>query len=540
MELLRILFTMPSRVSSHLGSDTSQSPSSHVSLKRSLTEANAASPLHALDALGGDNATPESRAKRPRQTAPEDTAFIARACARRKSARLAERAQKQADMNKRDVPVAVPRTSPRLAPKFAKPAEPAELNKSKPVDLKKRQSSSLQASSAQPAKRARTSSCTSPTARISRVTALKSASSPARRTKKRTVDVAPTPPKAHKRSLEQDEDEYEVAVDRRAHLMELDLKQGKGKGPATEKDEMRWIHEERWEVVMSELLKGTIQLSPPPAVSPIAIAITTSLEQSDTTSATGVASQDDKEELTNVQPEPVAEVIISTPPSTPSTFSTFSTFSAGTSPFASVTTPSSKASASPQPAPPSSPFSAFAATSGFASTTKGVGASSLFSARPAAPSAFASNSSTFTFASTASAFDSDLADEKSPDSAGADHEVATGEEDDEVVHRTRARLYQLHDGNWAERGMGPLTLNTTSGAEREKAAARIVMRADATHRLVLNASLFPDFFIEVSDGKFVRFTAIDGAEPISYMLKLKNSAAAQELVDAVREQTTAL
>ncbi|GAA5918855.1 hypothetical protein JCM5296_004163 [Sporobolomyces johnsonii] len=323
--------------------------------------------------------------------------------------------------------------------------------------------------------------------------------------------------------------------------MELDLKQGKGKGPATEEDEMKWMHEERWEVVMSELLKGTIQLSPPPTVSPIAIAITTSLEQSETTSATGVASQDDKEELTNVQPEPVAEVIISTPPSTPSTFSTFSTFSAGTSPFASVTTPtSSKASASPQPAPPSSPFSAFAATSGFASATKGVGRSSLFCARPAAPSAFASNTSTFTFASTASAFDSDLADEKSPDSAGADHEVATGEEDDEVVHRTRARLYQLHDGNWAERGMGPLTLNTTSGAEREKAAARIVMRADATHRLVLNASLFPDFFIEVSDGKFVRFTAIDGAEPIGYMLKLKNSAAAQELVDAVREQTTAL
>ncbi|GAA5886490.1 hypothetical protein JCM5296_001922, partial [Sporobolomyces johnsonii] len=334
--------------------------------------------------------------------------------------------------------------------------------------------------------------------------------------------------------------------DRRAHLMELDLKQGKGKGPATEEDEMKWMHEERWEVVMSELLDGTIQLSPPPTVSPIAIAITTSLEQSETTSATGVARQDDKEEVMNVQPVAVAEVVISTPPSTPSTFSTFSTFSAGASPFASVTTPtSSKASASPQPAPPSSPFSAFAATSGFASATKGVAASSLFSARPAAPSAFASNTSTFTFASTASAFDSDLADEnladeKSPDSAGADHEVATGEEDDEVVHRTRARLYQLHDGNWAERGMGPLTLNTTSGAEREKAAARIVMRADATHRLVLNASLFPDFFIEVSDGKFVRFTAIDGAEPISYMLKLKNSAAAQELVDAVREQTASL
>ncbi|GAA5920618.1 hypothetical protein JCM5296_003689, partial [Sporobolomyces johnsonii] len=251
MELLRTLLTMPSRVSSHLGSDTSQSPSSPVSLKRSLTDANAASPL---DALTGDNATPEPRAKRPRQTAPEDTALIARACARRKSARLAERAQKQADKNKPDAPVAVPRTSPRLSAKSAKPAEPAELNKSKPVDLKKRQSSSLQGSSAQPAKRARTSSCTSPTARISRVTALKSASTPARRIKKRAVPVAPTTPKAGKRSLEQDEDEYEVAVDRRAHLMELDLKQGKGKGPATEEDEMKWMHEERWEVVMSELL----------------------------------------------------------------------------------------------------------------------------------------------------------------------------------------------------------------------------------------------------------------------------------------------
>ena len=46
------------------------------------------------------------------------------------------------------------------------------------------------------------------------------------------------------------------------------------------------------------------------------------------------------------------------------------------------------------------------------------------------------------------------------------------------------------------------------------------MRADATHRLLLNATLFSKFSINVSQEKYVCFAIIEGAEPISYMLRV--------------------
>lgn len=46
------------------------------------------------------------------------------------------------------------------------------------------------------------------------------------------------------------------------------------------------------------------------------------------------------------------------------------------------------------------------------------------------------------------------------------------------------------------------------------------MRADATHRLLLNATLFPAFSIEVSQDKYVRFAVIEDSEPMSYMLRV--------------------
>lgn len=46
------------------------------------------------------------------------------------------------------------------------------------------------------------------------------------------------------------------------------------------------------------------------------------------------------------------------------------------------------------------------------------------------------------------------------------------------------------------------------------------MRADATHRLLLNAPLFRGFSIAVSNEKYVLFTAIEGDHPTSYMLRV--------------------
>ncbi|GAA5985365.1 hypothetical protein JCM5350_005159 [Sporobolomyces pararoseus] len=257
--------------------------------------------------------------------------------------------------------------------------------------------------------------------------------------------------------------------------------------------------------------------------------------------------------------------------SSPST-STSSSTTTTTTNLAAPSTPASK------PLGSNSPFSAFASTSGFASSaakpklnpfgTPSGGVKSAFSSYSAAPSAFASvpstpigkstlpttKTSTDENSTTSSTVDGDggetgggdggrkIGEPEQPDENKriyTEQETHTGEEGDKVVHNVRAKLFAMQDGNWVERGMGPLKVNLTK-REGEKDGARIVMRADATHRLLLNSPLFKEFFIEVSNEKYVRFTIIEGSEPISYMARLGNPAAAEALVAAIRERTSAL
>lgn len=64
------------------------------------------------------------------------------------------------------------------------------------------------------------------------------------------------------------------------------------------------------------------------------------------------------------------------------------------------------------------------------------------------------------------------------------------------------------------------SVSTKPISDCKDASSRTVMRADATHRLLLNSPLFKEFFIEVSNEKYVRFTIIEGSEPISYMARV--------------------
>ncbi|GAA5826915.1 hypothetical protein JCM11251_002159 [Rhodosporidiobolus azoricus] len=275
----------------------------------------------------------------------------------------------------------------------------------------------------------------------------------------------------------------------------------------------------------------------------------------------------------------------SIPPAAKPSIATSSTISSATAiaPFdpAVKAAAAASAEASPSPAKPSappatpsftkaaattnlasaSPFSAFASTSGFASATKPAGGAgaSAFSAFSAAPSAFSSVPSTPLGKSAAASGKSALDEAKESGSdkpaGGAEgedddgekkpvfteQERFTGEEEEEVVHQVRCKVFVMEEGQWKERGTGPLRMNQSrKAAEGEKLSARLVMRADATHRLLLNAPLFPEFFIEVSNEKYVRFTVIEGAEPVSYMLRTGNAAAAETLVQAVRDKVATL
>ena len=95
----------------------------------------------------------------------------------------------------------------------------------------------------------------------------------------------------------------------------------------------------------------------------------------------------------------------------------------------------------------------------------------------------------------------------------------TGEEGEESTFQGRGRLYQFMDGQWAEKGSGLIKLNTVFDAiedDEEQFAdvedgnhsegirlqgARLIMRAAATHKVILNARIFKEMSIGDSGGK---------------------------------------
>jgi Ran-binding protein 3 len=97
--------------------------------------------------------------------------------------------------------------------------------------------------------------------------------------------------------------------------------------------------------------------------------------------------------------------------------------------------------------------------------------------------------------------------------------VTTGEEDEETCYSMRAKLYTLHDGNsWKERGTGTLKVNVRRA---DGAGARLVMRKEAVHSLILNVSLFQGMnFSTAQDPRYIRFSAIEDGTTTHYNLRV--------------------
>ncbi|KAG8976958.1 hypothetical protein FRB90_008978, partial [Tulasnella sp. 427] len=114
-------------------------------------------------------------------------------------------------------------------------------------------------------------------------------------------------------------------------------------------------------------------------------------------------------------------------------------------------------------------------------------------------------------------------------------EVHTGEEDEETRHQTRGRLFQLsEDGAWKERGIGTLKINVKRHAGTR---ARLIMRADAVHRVILNAPLFHGMSVTLAqDPKFVKIASLESGKVAQYLFKCMGASAAvtgQELHDQI-------
>lgn len=107
----------------------------------------------------------------------------------------------------------------------------------------------------------------------------------------------------------------------------------------------------------------------------------------------------------------------------------------------------------------------------------------------------------------------------------------TGEEGEVTVWVGRAKLYTMTgEGSargWKERGTGPFKFNITSDEPRK---ARFVLRADGTHRLLLNAAVFKKMAFggdaegrKPHDGRMV-FNEVTKDEKVEmHLLKVRNS-----------------
>lgn len=79
--------------------------------------------------------------------------------------------------------------------------------------------------------------------------------------------------------------------------------------------------------------------------------------------------------------------------------------------------------------------------------------------------------------------------ESKKDKRFVEQEVETGEEDETTLFSSRAKLYAFEKGEWKERGVGTFKLNISSvGTGDEKRSARLLMRLEGSHRLLLNTA----------------------------------------------------
>lgn len=116
--------------------------------------------------------------------------------------------------------------------------------------------------------------------------------------------------------------------------------------------------------------------------------------------------------------------------------------------------------------------------------------------------------------------------------------VETGEEQDRELFRARAKLYSLDvqdgKGRWRERGIGSLKLNKNV----ETSKVRILMRTEATLRVVLNTPIFREFKLDRATERSLRFQGYDvddadGKNRMSFLIRFSTKDITSGLVEAI-------
>lgn len=121
--------------------------------------------------------------------------------------------------------------------------------------------------------------------------------------------------------------------------------------------------------------------------------------------------------------------------------------------------------------------------------------------------------------------------------------VETGEEDEDTIFNARVKLYHF-EKEWKEKGTGVLKVNVRQEVRSEPPSteadleagdsagselkARIIMRADGVHRVILNSPVFKEMKVGTQDGepptgKTMFLTGMEDGKPRLFQIKVRSS-----------------
>jgi RanBP1 domain/NUP50 (Nucleoporin 50 kDa) len=114
----------------------------------------------------------------------------------------------------------------------------------------------------------------------------------------------------------------------------------------------------------------------------------------------------------------------------------------------------------------------------------------------------------------------------------AETDVVTGEEEEKETFRSRCKLFLLDGAKWVERGVGSMKLNINPASSK----CRLVMRTDATLRVVLNTPVLESFGMDRATDRSVRFQGLsvdDDQKYVTYLGRFGSKADLDGLFAAV-------
>ncbi|WVW78185.1 hypothetical protein I302_100136 [Kwoniella bestiolae CBS 10118] len=251
-----------------------------------------------------------------------------------------------------------------------------------------------------------------------------------------------------------------------------------------------------------------------------------------------------------------------TPASAKKPQATFGSFSGASSPFVSAASPAPPSSTPTSSqttetkttsAPAKKPQSTFGAFSSSSSPFAATKSTSAFGSAPVKGSAFGTYSSTSSAFSTkkSTPVEGEQKSEAGPSNFGEilkesggddeteeekvemqEQDVTTGEEDEETVFQTRAKLYTNdRRTGWKERGVGLLKLNVN---QSDGSGARLVMRADGVLRLILNSRIYKGI-TTYPDGKMVRMTLPEDGKMMIVCFRMSNTKQVDDFMEQVEK-----